>query len=128
MLDNYELAGRKAGYWGRRFKQAVVRSGGLATAKRMLKPLKSQQAGQGFQALVEAGHPELSVEALALKRPFRALFTREELAMARARLRTLNAFAKARVSGFQHTYPDEAPPGGDYLEGALRWVLVNAFE
>ena len=36
LLDGYQRAGDEVGYWGTRFLQALRRSGGLATAKRML--------------------------------------------------------------------------------------------
>ena len=38
-----EWVGKAVGYWGRRFLQAVRRHGGLATAKRMLRPRNDAQ-------------------------------------------------------------------------------------
>ena len=54
LIDTYQRAGEKVGYWGRRFLQSVRRNGGLATAKRMLKPRNAGQRA-GLDALLEAG-------------------------------------------------------------------------
>jgi hypothetical protein len=69
MIEGYRRAGEEANYWGRRFLQAVRRSGGLATAKRMLNPGNRDQR-KGLDALLEADRPDLTVEAIVLKQPF----------------------------------------------------------
>lgn len=61
-VDGYRLAGEEVGYWGRRFLKSVRRNGGLATAKRMLLSRNTSQR-KGLDALLEAGRPELTVEA-----------------------------------------------------------------
>jgi hypothetical protein len=45
MIEMYKRAGRETGYWGNRFLQSIKRNRGLATAKRMLKPLRSEASG-----------------------------------------------------------------------------------
>ena len=81
LIEGYHEAGKKAGYWGRRFLQAVRRNGGLATVQRMLLP-RNQQQRKGLDALLEAGHPELTVEAIILQERFRKLFSAGELQVA----------------------------------------------
>lgn len=49
LIEGYHVAGKKAGYWGRRFLQAVRRNGGLATVQRMLLP-RNQQQRKGLDA------------------------------------------------------------------------------
>jgi len=39
----YQEAGERTGYWGKRFIQKVRRTGGVATAKDMLKPRTTAQ-------------------------------------------------------------------------------------
>ena len=89
MLAVYEKVGRETGYWARRFLGEVRRKGGLATAKRMLKPPHSLAVTPGWQALIDFGRPELSVESSALKTQFRSLFTQAEQAEAARRLASL---------------------------------------
>lgn len=125
--QGYRDAGKKAGYWGHRFLQAVRRNGGLATVKRMLLP-RNQQQRKGLDALLEAGHPELTVEAIILGDRFRPLFSVDELKIAAERLgeysKTLAAIKVLPPSPF----PDELPPGQQYTEGAKKHVRVNAYE
>ncbi len=64
-LELYKKAGEEVGYWGRRFLQAVRRNGGFATVKRMLLPRTAGQRA-GLDALLEAGRPDLTVEAIIL--------------------------------------------------------------
>jgi hypothetical protein len=67
LLDNYTRAGRETNYWGHYFLRELRRKGGLATAKRMLLPRRAQDVAKGFQALLDAGRTDLSVEATILQ-------------------------------------------------------------
>jgi 5-methylcytosine-specific restriction enzyme A len=127
LIEGYEMAGRKAGYWGRRFLQSVRRNGGLATVKRMLLP-PNQQQRKGLDALLEAGHPELTVEAIVLQDRFRPLFSEAELRVAGERLGDYAEKLKAIVTQPPSLYPDDLPLGRQYAEGARKVVRVNAYE
>ena len=70
LTDGYQRSGDEVGYWGTRFIQAVRRNGGLATAKRMLKPRNAGQR-KGLDALLEANRPDLTLEAIILQPAFR---------------------------------------------------------
>ncbi len=90
MLALYRQAGKETGYWGNYYLRSVKRHGGLATAKRMLRPKENDKIDKGLQALIDAGRAhELSVEAIVLRPEFRALFTEEELAEAARRIEKL---------------------------------------
>ena len=128
MLEAYERAGRKAGYWGNYFRRSVLRNGGLVTAKRMLRPAKGARIQMGFQVLVDAGCADLSVEALVLHRRFAPLFTKEELTEARRRLDTVPDDARRRRVPVENLFPEAMPDGRTYREGAVRRILVNAYE
>jgi len=127
MIDGYNRAGKEVGYWGTRFLQAVRRKGGLATARQMLLP---RTAGQrtGLDALLDAGRPDLTVEAIVLRPRFRRLFSAEELAEAARRLGDYGREANRRIRRRERLYPDELEPGRKYLEGARKQVRVNAYE
>jgi len=127
LLDSYYAAGKQTGYWGRRFYQAVKRKGGLATVKPMLTPRSASQR-KGLDAILEAGKPELSVEAVVLQPRFRALFTDEELKSAAERLGEYGKQAQLKIKQRERLYPDDLPPGQDYAEGAKKQVRVNAYE
>lgn len=87
MVELYQTAGHEIGYWGKRYLQSLKRNGGLATAKRMLRPKTDTKVDAGLQILKEFGRAhELSVEAIALRQQFRPLFTEQELAEAKRRL------------------------------------------
>lgn len=127
LVDGYRKAGEEVGYWGRRFLQSVHRNGGVATVKRMLSPrTKGQRVG--LDALLEAGRPDLTVEAIILKSKYRVLFTPEELKVAAERLGECGKEARNRIKAREHLYPDELEPGKKYIEGARKQVKVNAFE
>ncbi len=123
-IEVYRAAGQGVGYWARRFLGSVKRNGGLATAKRMLLPRNAGQR-QGLDALLDAKRPDLTVEAVILRPKFRSLFTADEIATARQRLR--KAIASHRPVR-QRLFPDELEPGHKYIEGSKRQVRVNAFE
>lgn len=126
-IDGYTAAGKAVGYWGRRFLQSVKNKGGLHTAKRMLKPRTVGQR-QGLDKLLEAGRPELTVEAILLQPRFQALFTAEELKVAAERLGEYGKKAAEHHAKREHLFPDELELGKTYTEGAKRQVRVNAYE
>lgn len=123
----YQDAGKKAGYWGHRFLQSVRKNGGLATAKRMLLPRNEGQR-KGLDALLEANHPELTVEAIVLEPRFQSLFTSAELVAAKERLGEYGKTIASLASQRQRLYPDELEPGLEYAEGAKKQIRVNAYE
>lgn len=127
MIAMYRRAGEETGYWGRRFLQSIKKNGGLATAKRMLQPRTPNQRA-GLDALIEAGKPELTLEALVQQPHFAPLFTAAELQEARSRVGDFAAAAAAFAKANDHLYPDELPSGNKYVEGARKQVRVNAFE
>jgi 5-methylcytosine-specific restriction protein A len=127
MTEGYRRTGEEIGYWGRRYLQALRRAGGLATAKRMLKPRNAGQR-KGLDALLEAGRPDLTTEAIVLEPRFKSLFTAAELAEAARRLGKYDLEAKKRHRHRERLYPDELDPGRKYSEGARKQVRVNAYE
>lgn len=127
LLEGYQRAGEEVGYWGRRFLQAVRRHGGLATAKRMLSPRTAGQRA-GLDALLDAGRPDLTVEAIALQPRFRSLFIPEELDEAAERLGRYGKEVARRQAQRARLYPDELDPGQKYFAGARKQVRVNAYE
>lgn len=87
MDDLYYSAGKAIGYWGKRYHRALRTHGGLATAKRMLRPKSNTAIDQGLATLKEFGRADqLSVEAIVQRPRFRSLFTPTEIAEARRRL------------------------------------------
>jgi 5-methylcytosine-specific restriction protein A len=127
LIEAYQRGGEEVGYWGRRFLQAVRRNGGLATAKRMLKPRNPGQRA-GLDALLNANRPDLTVEAVLLQAQFRSLFSEAEFRVAAERLGEYGKEAALRVTKRERLYPDELEPGRRYFEGARRQVRVNAYE
>jgi len=127
MTEGYRRTGEEIGYWGRRYLQALRRAGGLATAKRMLKPRNAGQR-KGLDALLEAGRPDLTTEAIVLEPRFESLFTAAELAEAARRLGRYDLEAKKRQRDRERLYPDELDPGRKYPKGARKQVRVNAYE
>lgn len=101
--------------------------GGLHTAKRMLKPRTAGQR-QGLDKLLEAGRPELTVEAILLQPRFQSLFTEQELKIAAERLGEYGKHAAELQAKRERLFPDELEPGKTYTEGAKRQVRVNAYE
>ena len=82
MLKIHEEA-KEFGYYPTYFRRMVLERGGLLAAKQLL---VGQELSDGFVRLWEEKRLDLSVEALALREPWRALFTPEELAEAWRRL------------------------------------------
>lgn len=127
MIALYRRAGDATGYWGSRYLQAVRRHGGLARAKEMLKPRTASQR-TGLDVLLQAGRPDLTLEAIVLQPRFAALFTVKELEEARSRLVGYRDESAKAVAAHQRLYPDEIPPGTTFPEGARKQVRVNAYE
>ena len=82
MLRIYDEA-KQFDYYPNYFLRMVVDRGGLSAAKYLL---GGNKLSDGFVRLWEEQRLDLSVEALALRDPWRALFTNEELAEAQRRL------------------------------------------
>lgn len=125
--DGYKRAGEEVGYWAIRFLQAVRRNGGLSTAKRMLKPRNASQRA-GLDKLIEAGRPDLTLEAIILRPQFRSLFTDEEITIAQQRLGEFGQSVAVHKSTYENLFPDELKPGQKYVEGARKQVRVNSYE
>ena len=82
MFRIYDEATR-IGYRPTRFLQMVETHGGLQAARIIL---CGDAPSSGFAKLWELGRPDLTVESLALREPWRRLFTDEELSAAERRL------------------------------------------
>ena len=82
MLRIYEEA-KEFGYYPTYFLRMVLEQGGLPAAKQLL---AGQELSDGFVRLWDEQRLDLSVEALAVREPWSALFTHEELAEAQRRL------------------------------------------
>lgn len=127
MVALFRRAGEATGYWGTRYLQAVKRHGGLLRAREMLKPRSASQRA-GLDALLQAGKPELTLEALVLEPRFASLFTAAELHEARTRLGEFRSESSLVLAQRERLYPDELEPGITYSEGAKKQVRVNAYE
>ena len=129
MRQTYKTTGKETGYWGRYFLRSVKRHGGLVTAKRMLsKRLKNPSEQKGFQALVEAGRPDLSVESLVLQKRFQSLFTASELAEAKRRLGSVPGYAQRMSVPTDKIHADDLLDHQEFSEGAKKQITVNAYE
>src|SRR2546423_412941 len=106
MIRLFRQAGEATGYWGTRYLQAVRRQGGLTRAKEMLKPRTASQR-KGLDVLLEAGKPELTLEALVLRPRFASLFTEDELVEARSRLGWFERESKKHTKTRERLFPDE---------------------
>jgi hypothetical protein len=83
MLSIYKNAKSKAGYDARIFLRMVIDRGGLETARYLV---MSDRPSDGYTALYERNHLDLTVEALVVRPEWGDLFTDEERARARTRL------------------------------------------
>jgi 5-methylcytosine-specific restriction protein A len=128
MVAAYYRAGKEVGYWGNYYLRSVKKNGGLATAKRMLQTANKGTIQKGLQALMDAGRPDLSLEALVLQPRFASLFTPDELAEAQNRLKAFPQAAFRRPVAPELNFPDTLPDEQTYTEGATRRVTINAFE
>jgi 5-methylcytosine-specific restriction protein A len=127
LVDAYQRSGEEVGYWAHRFIRAVRRNGGLVNSKRMLKPRTSGQRA-GLDALLEAGRPDLTVEAIVLQPRFHELFSDDERAVASERLGEYGKTMAVIRASRERLFPDELEPGQKYVEGARKTVRVNAYE
>ena len=89
------LKARAAGYSPIRFERMLREHGALATAHQLL---AANRFHDGFTRLWELKRLEISLECVVLKPAYRSLFTPQELAVARQRLRQLD-FDPARCEG-----------------------------
>lgn len=128
LYENYRKVGKETGYWGRYFLRELKRKGAVPTLKRMLKPAKSDDIAAGFQALIDAGRTQLSIEATALHERFRDLFTEDELSEARRRLELLPDYVHPTKADPEDLDPSEIPDDFEYTEGSIRRITINAFE
>jgi 5-methylcytosine-specific restriction protein A len=94
----------------------------------MLRPLKEPSIQKGLQALIDAGRPDLSMEALVLEDRFKPLFSKAELSEARKRLNALPKYTNRRRVEPADIFPDTLPSDVKYRVRAARRVLVNAYE
>lgn len=83
MLNLYRAVRHEVHYDARHLIARVTDVGGLEAARALL---RSDRFSDGFVAITLAGRPDLTLEALVLREPWRPLFTDEELAIARRRL------------------------------------------
>src|SRR5690242_7290402 len=84
MLQVYKDAKRECHYNATYFLQMVNERGGLATARYLI---TTDSPSEGFTRLWECKRLDLTVEAVALDPKYASLFTKEELGLARDRLR-----------------------------------------
>lgn len=85
MFDVYRRAKEEAGYNAKVFFQMLTDRGGLRTAKALI---NATRAPEGYRALSERGHLDLTVEAVVVEEErWHSLFTDDELERARKRLR-----------------------------------------
>jgi hypothetical protein len=91
----YTTVGAELGYWASRYLQSIRRKGGLRTAQDLLKPKRSKDIASGLRSLIDAGHPEFTVEYLVLQPEYANLFTAAELSEAQRRLQRHSGTATA---------------------------------
>jgi hypothetical protein len=124
-LQIYEDAKTEIRYVAHRFRQKIMRDGGLVAAKHWLRPSK---ATAGFQRLLDHDRLDLSVEAVALQPPWDKLFTAAELETARERLSLFGYFTRPAVTTTSQLSSDELPDGASFPEGAKTQITVSAYE
>jgi hypothetical protein len=83
LLQSYRDVGRTTGYWANRFRQKVIRVGGVQAAKDWL---AKKEIPSGLDRVIEVGRPDLALESIVQDEPWNQLFTPAELAIARQRL------------------------------------------
>jgi len=84
MIEIYQRAARECDYRPTRFLQMVTERGGLAAARDLL---RASRPAEGLSILWQHQRLDLSVEALVCEEPWRSLFTEDEIAEAKKRLR-----------------------------------------
>lgn len=87
MLAGADRLKKEIGYNPTRFNQMVAEHGGPEAARLLL---KGRDASDGFTTLWEAGRLDMSCEAIALLPWYEDLFTDDQLAVARHRLKEHN--------------------------------------
>lgn len=83
MLDIYQRAKSEAGYNASRFLSMVSDLGGYEAARTLL---HAPKVSDGYTALWERNHLDLTVEAVILKSEWRDLFSEAERKIAQERL------------------------------------------
>ncbi len=83
MLETYRQAAAQ-GYHATYFLRMVQERGGVQAARDLL---DAPSTSDGFTRLWELGRLDIAVEAIVLRPEFQPLFTSEQLAIARRRLR-----------------------------------------
>ena len=91
MRQIHEQAWTECNYKATRFIQMVESQGGLETAKKLL---ASKGYSEGLTRLWEEKRLDISMEATVVEEPWCALFSTEELQVARNKLRDLGYLRK----------------------------------
>jgi hypothetical protein len=131
MLGIYEAArSLKPPYTPSEFLKMVNELGGKGAADRLL---AKDTPSSGFTELFLRGKENLkiSVEYLVLRNPWHSLFDSQQLAVARKRLQDVGCDpppAEPMAVVADQPLPEELPSGLQLFEGAVRQVLVNAYE
>ena len=86
MCDIYHKARSECSYTATRFLVMVNSQGGLATAQELL---RSREISEGLKRLWECRRLDLSMENLVVSDRWTNLFTEQEIAVARKRLKDL---------------------------------------
>ena len=86
LRDAYRRAANEAGYTATRFKQMLDERGGVATAKALLNE-HPNRVSEGFTQLALKQRLDLTVESIVLDDEWKRLFSTDELATAKRRLR-----------------------------------------
>ncbi len=129
MLRLYREANEQCSYNSVRFLQMVSEQGGVQAAKALL---HATGYSDGFTTLWEHGRLDLSMEARVIQDPWRALFTADELAVARRRLKELGhsapsePIAPATPVDLIVTFEDDDPGYRAWLSANPSGYVVNS--
>jgi 5-methylcytosine-specific restriction enzyme A len=126
LLSLYDRTGRATVYWAHYFRWEVQQKGGLAVARKLLRPDKGTTTG--FERLVAAQRADLTVEHISRSDRFRTLFTESELEEARRRLAKLPPSAFPDLVRGKDVKPDEVSRDDGFTEGDVVRVSVNRYE
>jgi len=125
IMAPYCRAGEEAGYWGRPYLQKVKRKRGTGDCQRTCYDPEQKGWRAGFDMLLEARRPELTLEGLVPQPRYQRLFTEDKISVAKERLSQfedlLRGYARERL------YPNEPWPGRNYPEGSRKQVRVNVY-
>ncbi|WP_201595600.1 HNH endonuclease [Psychrobacter vallis] len=122
----YSVVGKATGYWANYYLRSVRQNGAVNHAKKALSKVGAEQGG--FQKLIEAGRPELSMESSVLKPEYRNLFSQAELQEAERRLSTVPHYAWRKDISPQDNFLGEIDDESIFTEGAKKYVTVNVYE